>query len=281
MLKERERTSTLQRVFALLADALRWSLHDRVSRVLVSSFVLIMLWGTHGRVDLLTLVLDGWTGPGGDPHTRARLIAGLKWDQEWIAFGIGLLLLVVTPCLLIRFWFRESPLDYGLGLPKPGAWPFTLVSTLVLGVFAVPSMYFASRDAGMRATYPFYREFAGLGEFARYEAGYLLFFVTIEFTFRGYLLFGLYRIQDSMTASAPSTDMGARGPLLFGRYSVLVSMLSYTAWHLGKPLPEQYGTLIWGLITGTLALRSGTIWHIVIVHFAMNVWLDYLIYVSL
>jgi membrane protease YdiL (CAAX protease family) len=51
-------------------------------------------------------------------------------------------------------------------------------------------------------------------------------------------------------------------------------MLSYTAWHLGKPLPEVWGTLVWGLATGTIALATGTIWPIIIVHWLLNIVLD-------
>jgi len=34
----------------------------------------------------------------------------------------------------------------------------------------------------------------------------------------------------------------------FGRYALMIQMLSYTAWHLGKPLPELWGTVVWGLV---------------------------------
>ena len=260
----------------LVRDILRWAIHDRIAQVFGSAFVLIMLWGTHGKVDLLSVVIHGWTGPGGDPSRRARLMPGLPWDQEWLAFAIGVLLLVLVPCLLIHFLFRERLTDYGLGLPKPGRWGFTLSSTALLAALTFPSMYIASKDCGMRAVYPFFRDFKTLSEFVTYELGYFWFFLVIEFTFRGYLLFGLYRLEDRMAGAA----LGAPGPLLFGRYAILVSMLSYTTWHLGKPLQEQYGTLIWGLITGAMALSSGTIWHIVLVHWGMNVFLDYLIWTS-
>lgn len=33
---------------------------------------------------------------------------------------------------------------------------------------------------------------------------------------------------------------------MFGYYAILISMLSYTAWHLGKPSLELFSTLIWG-----------------------------------
>ena len=44
--------------------------------------------------------------------------------------------------------------------------------------------------------------------------------------------------------------------MAFGYYAILLSMLSYTAWHLGKPLPELWGTLVWGLVAGTIVLAD-------------------------
>jgi hypothetical protein len=245
---------------------------------MATTIVLLMVWGTHGRVELLSTVFPGWTGPGtsGDPR-RARLIPGLPWDQEWISFAIGALLLIGVPALLIRFRFHERLSDYGLGPPKPGRMRYTLWSAVLLSLFVFPSMYVASRDASMRATYPFFRQFDSLGAFLLYELGYGVFFLVIEFTFRGYLLFGLYGASqpNGMRAVRESRD-----PPLLSHYAIVVSMLSYTAWHLGKPLQEQWGTLLWGVVTGTLALTSGTIWHIVLVHWLMNVFLDYLIWTT-
>jgi hypothetical protein len=270
---------TLAGVVRLIGRAFAWVHRDRVARLLGSAMVLLLLWGTHGNVDLLGKVLPGWTGPGGEPHARARLVEAIPWDQEWIAFGIGAVLLVLVPCVLIRYWFRESPLDYGLGLPRPGTWRFTLVSMGVLAAFGFPALYLASKDREMAATYPFFRQFQSTTQFWIYELGYFAFFLVIEFVFRGYLLLGLYRTH----AQRDNRGAGAAGaaespPATIGAYSVLVSMLSYTAWHLGKPLAEQWSTLLWGLATGVMVLVSGTIWHVVLVHWGMNVLLDYAVW---
>jgi membrane protease YdiL (CAAX protease family) len=266
---------TIWGVARLFGRTVSWVFHDRVAQIVASTFSLLLLWGTHGHMDLVGYVLDGWTGPGGDPATRAKLIPGLPWDQEWIAFGTGFLLLVVVPCLLIRFVFHEKIADYGLGLPRRGTWKFALISSALFGAVMLPAIVLTSRDPVMRATYPFYRNFAGTTQFLVYEAGYFVFFLVIEFIFRGYLLLGLNRIYDRQVGSGPS---GESGPLVFGNYAILLSMLSYTAWHLGKPIPEQFGTLFFGLATGAIVLVTRSIWPIVVVHFALNVLLDYLIW---
>ena len=99
----------------------------------------------------------------------------------------------------------------------------------------------------------------------------LLFFISIEFIFRGYLLFGLASTRD---IDVPGMRAGVAGPLFFGKYAILVQMLSYTAWHLGKPLPELWGTLAWGLAAGATAYAVRSIWPVVLSHWLLNVFLD-------
>ncbi len=246
----------------------------RHTLIILSAILLLMSWGFHGNVDLLGSVMRGWTGPGsyGAPG-RAVLIPGLPWDQEWISFFVGALLLVVIPCLIVTLGFKERLRDYGLGGPKPGEGRFTLASTALLALFAYPSMYAAAQtSASMRALYPLFRNFSSVSEFAVFELGYLVFFVAIEFIFRGYLLLGLYGAHQ---AGGVRAVREGQDPPLLTHYSIVVSMLSYTAWHLGKPLPELWSTPVWGIVTGAIVLRSGTIWPVVLIHWSMNVLFDY------
>jgi hypothetical protein len=144
----------------------------------------------------------------------------------------------------------------------------------------LPAFYLATKNAQMRGTYPLYRgHFASAGSFLVYELGYFLFFLAIEFIFRCYLLLGLFRVTDR-NVRLPGV-VGEPGPLVFGYYAILVSMLSYTAWHLGKPTPELWGTLIWGVVAGSVVLATGTIWVVVGVHWLLNVLLDFFLWKGL
>ncbi|MGH7676042.1 MAG: CPBP family glutamic-type intramembrane protease, partial [Gemmatimonadales bacterium] len=199
-------------------------------------------------------------------------LAAIPWDQEWISFLAGAILLVVVPVVLIKVVLRQDLRDYGLCLPPPGRRALAWLAAAALLVLSVPAFYAGLHDAGMRAVYPLYRGFATVSQLLLYQLGYLLFFVAIEFMFRGYLLFGLYQLKDREVRSGIT---GIPGPLLFGYYAVFISMLSYTAWHLGKPLPELWGTLVWGLAAGTIVLQSRSIVPITLVHWLLNVFLDY------
>jgi len=272
---ERDHPSVVT-VLKLVYNTIARLFHDPIGMLIGSAFVLIMLWGAHGNMELLGVVWDGWTGPGssGDP-ARQVIFPGIPWDQEWLSYAGGAVLLVLIPILLIKLVYKQDLRDYGLGMPRRDRWRLTLISAVLLFVISLPAFYLGVRDAEMQATYPLYRDFAGLGQFALYQAGYVVFFLVIEFVFRGYLLFGLYQFRDE---TAPPGVEGAEGPLVFGYYAILISMLSYTAWHLGKPLLEVGGTLIWGIAAGTIALATGTVWHLVLVHWLLNVFMDFLIW---
>ena len=111
----------------------------------------------------------------------------------------------------------------------------------------------------MRATYPS-TVLSHLASFGLYELTYLPFFIAIEFIFRGYLLFRPGRHDRDRRATGAEPAWSAPGVFYFGKYALLMQMLSYTAWHLGKPVPELWGTLVWGLVAGVVAyvcVRSG------------------------
>jgi hypothetical protein len=261
----------LKTLLKLIVNTVFRLFHDPVGIILGSAFVLIMLWGVHGKLTWLSVLWDGWKGPGSDPDARAQIIPGIPWDQEWISFFAGAFLLVVIPILLIKLVLKQDLKDYGLCLPPKERRTLAWLAAGVLFAVSLPAFFFGLRDAGMQATYPLFRDFTGVGQFLVYQLGYSVFFLVIEFTFRGYLLFGLFQFKDR---DAPPGVVGVKGPLVFGYYAIFISMLSYTAWHLGKPLPELWGTLFWGITAGTIALESRSIIPVTLVHWVLNILLD-------
>lgn len=261
---------------------------ERPAQIIGSAFVLIMLWGYHGEVELLNrLMPDTYVGPGKGwsdpmrlelPTERPRILKGIPWDQELVSFAIGLVLLVGIPMLIITFGFKEKLTDYGLGLPPKGHRKVGWLGFLALIAICIVPFYIGTLDGGpgnsMQYVYPLFRPFSNANQFIIYELTYFAFFVAIEFIFRGYLLFGLSKVKDQATSQSGT---GVTGPLFFGSYAILIQMLSYTAWHLGKPIPELWGTLVWGLIAGTIAYRSRSIWPVTLAHYLLNVFMDFMI----
>ncbi len=246
--------------------------HDRAGIILASTFLLLLLWGKHGEVQILDPFGNWWRPADPNPSDRAQLIPGVPWDQEWISFFIGFVVVVLIPCALIKWRFKQHLSAYGLRWPRPNKMRFAVISALIILIASAVGFLFATGNPAMRAAYPLYRgDLSNNTNFAIYELGYFLFFVAIEFIFRGYLLFGLYGIKDSESAEEVQ---GSPGPLVFGYYAILISMLSYTAWHIGKPIDEAWGTVVWGLVTGAVVLESGSILPIILVHWLLNVFLD-------
>jgi membrane protease YdiL (CAAX protease family) len=198
---------------------------------------------------------------------RPRLVPYLEllgftyWSVAKL-LGYGLLPLVHARLL------GDRPRDLGLGL-RPAA--VSLVAEpgggagrprlrfsrtyllLVLGF--LPVVFVVSRTAAFQENYPFYR-LAGrsLFDFLAWELQYLSTFVAVEFFFRGYLLFGLLR------------------PL--GTHALFVSMVPYCMIHMLKPAPEALGSIAAGLLLGTLALGTGSLWCGALVHITIALSMD-------
>ncbi len=69
---------------------------------------------------------------------------------------------------------------------------------------------------------------------------YWLQFCALEFFFRGFLLNGLV-------------------PRL-GYASIFAMVLPYNMLHYGKPMPEALAAIVGGIVLGTLALKTRSIW---------------------
>lgn len=258
---------------------------QRPGQIIGSAFLLLMIWGYHGNLELLHVILPAYRGPGVNIGSRPVLIPGIPWDNELISFWGGMLLVVIIPVLIVKFVFKQSLKDYGLGLPPRGKRRLAMMTFIMLVVVALPAFALGTVDPGMRATYPFYRPFTSPGQFVLYELTYLPFFIAIEFIFRGYLLFGLAGVRDDEAETTPpehiASDTGVPGVYYFAHYALLIQMLSYTAWHLGKPLPELWGTVIWGLAAGATAYAIRSLWPIILAHWLLNVFLDIFILQSM
>lgn len=250
-------------------------LKDKASIILWSSFLLLALWGFHGDMAILTSIF----GEDG----IAKITFGLGWGKQLVSFVVGFLLMVIIPGLIIKFGFKESLRDYGLGLPPKEQQPKAKVAFLSLLGIASVLVVFVAFDPGMQAQYPLFVQridgqpvwtIESLGGFILYELVYLLFFITIEFAFRGYLLFGLNSILvDDKTGDNQQTSIPR-----FGIYAILIQMLAYTTWHFGKPVPELIGTFVWGICASAIALRIKSLWPIIISHWLYNILLDVILW---
>ncbi|MFH0903026.1 MAG: type II CAAX endopeptidase family protein [Pseudomonadota bacterium] len=190
------------------------------------------------------------------PATSSQIGATGWWDlwsfvwwTGWRVFGY-----LVLPLLVIALIPGERLGDYGFtfrGFTKH-LWIYGL---LFLGV--LPVVVAVSYTKPFQHTYPFYRLASRSAfDFATWELLYAVQFLSLEFFFRGFLLHGLKRS--------------------IGAHAIWVMMVPYCMIHYGKPMLETLGAIIAGLVLGTLALRTGSIWCGVLIHVSVAVTMDVL-----
>ena len=128
---------------------------------------------------------------------------------------------------------------------------------LVLFLAILPVIVIASYTAPFQHTYPFYKLCArSWTDFFAWEAMYGLSFLALEFFFRGFLLFALRRT--------------------FGAYAIFVMVVPYCMIHFHKPVLEVTGAIFAGIILGTLAMRTRSIWSGVLIHLSVAWTMDLL-----
>jgi len=185
------------------------------------------------------------------PYDRGRFweLEGFAWWSGWRVIGY-----VLIPMAVIALLPGQRIRDYHVsfrGFLKH-SWIYAVLFLAIL-----PAVFWASKTATFRHTYPFYR-LANRSHFDlwAWEALYAAQFVSLEFFFRGFLLQGLRRA--------------------LGANAIFVMIVPYCMIHYGKPMAETFGAIGAGLILGTLAMRTRSIWGGVLIHIGVATTMDVL-----
>jgi len=185
------------------------------------------------------------------PSLRASRWFGLIDLGFWVTTrAIGFVLL---PGLALRFLLGQRLRDVGLQLPRlTDLRLYALLFLLVL-----PLLGFAASQPDFVAYYPFYGRAADSWlDLLVWELLYAFQFFCVELFFRGFLL------------SACRKSLGS--------HAVLAALVPYCMVHFSKPLLEVLGAIPAGLLLGTLAMRTGSIWGGVLLHVAVAWTMDLL-----
>jgi hypothetical protein len=164
--------------------------------------------------------------------------------------------MLIPACILYAFIDKKFINHfYGFALRKPKIRPYLWLLIVVAGLALLGTFL-----PGFGNVYPRFQD-AGINRFADsngipytfallfYEICYLLDFVSIEFFFRGLLIFGMYRF--------------------LGKDVVLPMAITYMVLHFGKPMGEAIGSLFGGYFLGILALKGERIWGGIILHMGL------------
>lgn len=174
---------------------------------------------------------------------------GFAWWSGWRVVGY-----VFIPMAVIAMLPGERIRDYNVSA-KGFIKHIGIYGAMFLAF--LPIVYLASKTQSFRHTYPFYRMAnRSQTDLWVWEALYAAQFLSLEFFFRGFLLQGLRRA------------MGAN--------AIFVMVVPYCMIHYGKPLPETCGAILAGLLLGTFAMRTKSIWGGVMIHVGVAISMDVL-----
>jgi membrane protease YdiL (CAAX protease family) len=181
-----------------------------------------------------------------------------KYDEYygycwWVASRVTGYVLIPFPLWKLLFP-QDSLLDMGLrgrGFTKH-LWIYGLCLAVV-----VPAMLLVSSQPDFGNYYPFYKLASrSWFDFAIWEGIYWLQFFSLELFFRGWILGALRKAM--------------------GAGAIFVMAVPYCMIHYGKPYLEANGAIVAGIVLGSLAMRTRSIYSGFLVHITVAFSMDFL-----
>ncbi len=162
---------------------------------------------------------------------------------------------VALPLIVWKVFFpRDSVLD--MGLRTRGFFRHLWIYGLCLSV-VVPLMFLVAQQSDFGTYYPFYKHSSrSLFDLGVWEAIYWAQFFALEFFFRGWMV----------AALRPS----------LGSAAIFVMSVPYCMIHYGKPYLEAHGAVVAGVVLGSLAMKTRSIYAGFLLHISVAVGMDLL-----
>ncbi len=171
------------------------------------------------------------------------------WWSGWRVLGY-----LIFPAVVVMLMPGERLRDYGWS--GAGFWRHITLYAILFAL-VLPLVYVMSLTKDFQRIYPFYKlANRSVADFVIWELMYAAQFVSLEFFFRGFMLFGMRRS--------------------LGVYSIFVMVVPYCMIHYGKTFAESMAAIVAGLILGTIALRTKSIWGGIFIHIAVALTMDLL-----
>jgi len=196
---------------------------------------------------LTELQAGGWTFIQMEKYDE---LYGYSWWVFSRVFGY-----VAVPLPLWKLLFpKDNLLD--MGLRTRGFFKHLWIYGLCLAV-VVPAMLIVAQQPDFGSYYPFYKlSSRSWFDFLAWEAIYFVQFFALELFFRGWMLGALRRN--------------------FGAGAVFVMALPYCMIHFGKPYLESNGAIVAGVVLGSLAMKTRSIYAGFLVHITVAFSMDFL-----
>jgi len=171
---------------------------------------------------------------------------------EYAAFFI---LVLIIPFLIMRAYGKDKIVTSLFAFKNFRR--HILATTLTVVFLVIPSAYNSSFMPDVLAEYPLPRFLLQDQQLLPVYmlALFLLYYVAWEFFFRGFLLFGLRDKYGAFPA-------------------VLIQTISSCLVHIDKPTAEIIGSIPFGILFGIIALRTRSIWVVIVIHAALGIFND-------
>jgi membrane protease YdiL (CAAX protease family) len=162
---------------------------------------------------------------------------------------------VLVPLPLWKLLFpRDSLLD--MGLRARGFFKHVWIYALCLAV-VLPAMVLVASQPDFGTYYPFYKASSrSISDLLMWEAMYGAQFFALELFFRGFVLGALRRSM--------------------GSAAIFAMAVPYCMIHYGKPYLETNGAIVAGVVLGSLAMRTRSIYAGFLVHVGVAFSMDFL-----
>lgn len=162
-------------------------------------------------------------------------------------------LMFIVPMLLIFFFLKGKPRDYGFAI---GDYKFGLTTFAIFMVVMIPVIWIISGNESFAKAYPQggYKIRENTGILLYYELFVGFYMLAWEFFWRGFMLFGLKK--------------------KFGFYAIFIQMIPFFILHRGKPELETFSSIFGGLILGIQAWRSRSFIYCFLTHWTVMIFVD-------
>jgi len=226
----------------------------RPAACLVITAIVLTLQEYYGGRQLYDQMIRPWLvdiEAGG-----ARWVKLAKYDEYygyvwWVATRVVGYVLIPLPLWKLLFP-KDSLLDMGFRVRGffSHLWIYGLCLAIVL-----PAMVLVASQPDFGTYYPFYKQSSrSWFDFIAWESIYFVQFLALEAFFRGWMVGALRR---SMGAGA-----------------IFAMAVPYCMIHYGKPYLEANGAIVAGIVLGSLAMRTRSIYSGFLVHISVAFLMD-------
>lgn len=204
--------------------------------------ILLTLWVYYGKQADFDQLFSGFQG---------------RWNQDVFStiyeYMAAFFLMFWVPFFFVKMAFKKGLKEFGFRL---GDISYGLKFVAIAAPILIWAAYTGASKPEMQLEYPLAKSMVGHWKlFLLVECFYLVYYVSWEFLFRGFMLFGLERRFGALAA-------------------ILIQTIPSAIVHIGKPASESFGAIFAGLAFGYLAIRSRSILYPLILHAVVGIATD-------